>query len=63
MSDSRLAREYALTALTEDDRNRLSDLTAEWQMLADLSFADLILWVPKRKDYQSWPEEIGRAHV
>lgn len=64
MSDSRLAREYALTALTEDDRNRLSDLTAEWQMLADLSFADLILWVPKRKDYQSWPEGyIAIAHI
>ena len=56
MSDDRLTRMYALTALTDDDRERLSELTAEWQMLADLSFADLILWVPKRKDYLSWPE-------
>lgn len=64
MSDDRLARMYALTALTNDDRERLSELTAEWQMLADLSFADLILWVPKRKDYQSWPEGyVAVAHI
>ncbi|MEI6648107.1 MAG: sensor histidine kinase [Actinomycetes bacterium] len=52
------------TALTSDDRDRISELIAEWQLLADLSFADLILWVPKRKDYASWPEgHIAIAHI
>jgi two-component sensor histidine kinase len=52
------------TALTSADRDRLSELIAEWQLLADLSFADLILWVPKRKDYKSWPEgHIAIAHI
>jgi hypothetical protein len=32
--------------LTESESERLSELTAEWQLLADLSFADLVLWVP-----------------
>ena len=31
--------------LTESESERLSELTAEWQLLADLSFADLVLWV------------------
>jgi len=54
----------AQTALTDADRARLTDLLAEWQLLSDLSFADLILWVPKRKDYQSWPEgHIAVAHI
>ncbi|MEY4036702.1 MAG: hypothetical protein RL201_83, partial [Actinomycetota bacterium] len=34
---------------------RIRELTADWQLLADLSFADLILWVPLRKDFKSWP--------
>ena len=52
------------TALSTEDRERLSELIAEWQMLADLSFADLILWVPKRRDYQTWPEgHIALAHI
>jgi two-component sensor histidine kinase len=50
-NDDRLAQ----SALTESDRDHLSELLSEWQLLSDLSFADLILWVPKRKDYQSWP--------
>jgi len=57
---------YALesTALTAEDQERLSELTAEWQLLSDLSFADLILWVPKRRDYQSWPTgHIAIAHI
>ncbi len=33
----------------------LSELVAEWRLLADLSFADLILWLPIRKDETSWP--------
>ena len=52
------------TALSDSDRARIADLLAEWQLLSDLSFADLILWVPKRKDYQSWPEgHIALAHI
>ena len=52
------------TALTPADVERLSELITEWQLLADLSFADLILWVPLRKDYQSWPEgHIAFAHI
>ena len=31
------------TALTADDQERISELIAEWQLLSDLSFADLIL--------------------
>jgi two-component system, sensor histidine kinase PdtaS len=34
------------TALTEDDLEWLHLLVADWQLLADLSFADLVLWVP-----------------
>jgi len=52
------------TALTAGDQERISELIAEWQLLSDLSFADLILWVPKRKDYQSWPTgHIAIAHI
>jgi hypothetical protein len=38
------------------EREHLSDLVAEWRLLADLSFADLLLWLPMRKDEKSWPE-------
>ena len=52
------------TALTDDDRARLMELLAEWQLLSDLSFADLILWIPKRKDYKSWPDgHLAIAHI
>ncbi len=57
---------YAIesTALSAEDQERISELIAEWQLLSDLSFADLILWVPKRKDYQSWPTgHIAIAHT
>ena len=55
---------YSHTALSVKDRERLSELISEWQLLADLSFSDLILWVPKRKDYLSWPEgHIAIAHI
>ncbi|NYI06315.1 sensor histidine kinase [Allostreptomyces psammosilenae] len=39
-----LARQH--TALTEADLDWLHALVSEWQLLADLSFADLVLWVP-----------------
>ena len=52
------------TAITADDRTRLLELLAEWQLLSDLSFADLILWIPKRRDYKSWPDgHIAMAHI
>ena len=52
------------SALSSSDQNHISELLAEWQLLSDLSFADLILWIPKRKDYQSWPTGyIAMAHI
>jgi len=51
-------------ALTPEQIHRLHELTADWQMLSDLSFADLILWVPLRKDSKSWPAgHIAVAHI
>ena len=50
--------------LTPEKIHRLRELTADWQMLSDLSFADLILWVPIRKDTKSWPTgHIAVAHI
>jgi two-component sensor histidine kinase len=40
--------------LDEVDRAWLEHLVEEWSMLADLSFADLILWVPERDDNVFW---------
>jgi two-component sensor histidine kinase len=42
-----LARE--LTPLSEADIDWLHALVSDWQLLADLSFADLVLWAPLRK--------------
>ena len=44
------------SALSDSDLRRLQSLIAEWQLLADLSFADLLLWVPIREKENSWPE-------
>lgn len=44
------------TSLSEIEVARLGELVAEWQLLADISFADLILWVPRRADDKNWPE-------
>jgi len=44
------------SALSDSDLKRLQSLIAEWQLLADLSFADLLLWVPIREKENSWPE-------
>jgi len=44
------------TSLSAADVTRLGELVAEWQLLADISFADLVLWVPRRSDEKSWPE-------
>ncbi len=38
----------AATELGAEDREWLHVLVADWQLLADLSFSDLVLWVPTR---------------
>lgn len=43
------------TTLTKSDLEKLHALVADWQLLADLSFADLLLWVPLRSDDRNWP--------
>lgn len=54
----------ARTTITIDQASRLRELVAHWQLLADLSFADLILWVPIRKDISMWPTgHIAVAHI
>ena len=45
---SDLVRDH--TDLTEADLEWLHALVSDWQLLADLSFADLLLWVPLRGD-------------
>ena len=37
-----------LTSLSAPELEWLHSLVSDWQLLADLSFADLILWVPTR---------------
>ena len=52
------------TTITLDQADQLRELVANWQLLADLSFADLILWVPIRKDIKMWPSgHIAIAHI
>ena len=52
------------TTITLDQADRLRELVSNWQLLADLSFADLILWVPIRKDIKMWPSgHIAIAHI
>jgi two-component sensor histidine kinase len=42
------------TELTPADLAWLSRLQADWQIIADLSFADLVLWVPDREGTGFW---------
>ena len=52
------------TTVTIDQSHRIRELVADWQLLSDLSFADLILWVPIRKDVKLWPTgHIAVAHI
>ncbi|HRL50028.1 MAG TPA: histidine kinase N-terminal domain-containing protein [Propioniciclava sp.] len=44
----------AHTALSEDDTRWLVGLVDQWGMLSDLSFSDLILWVPDEDDNVFW---------
>ncbi len=42
------------TDLSEDEEQWLRLLVSEWQLLADLSFSDLVLWVPDRDPNVYW---------
>jgi len=42
------------TALSDDDLAWLHRLLADWQIIADLSFADLILWLPDAEGRGFW---------
>ena len=42
------------TDLDDDDVAWLQLLQADWQIVADLSFADLVLWLPDREDRGFW---------
>ena len=54
----------AIGALTGEDRKHIQELLGQWQLLSDLSFADLVLWVPKRSDYLTWPQGyLAVAHI
>ena len=44
----------AHTDLDEDDVAWLHRLMADWQIIADLSFADLVLWLPDREGRGFW---------
>lgn len=43
-----LIEEYGVVSLTDEQVEWLALLTSEWQVLADLASADLILWVPTK---------------
>jgi two-component sensor histidine kinase len=42
------------TDLAEEDLDWLHFLIADWQIIADLSFADLVLWLPDRGGHGFW---------
>jgi two-component sensor histidine kinase len=54
-----LARGYS--SLSGADLEWLHSLVSDWQLLADLSFADLILWVPVRSPDGSGPTAGART--
>ena len=55
---------HSRSSITIDQAHRLRELVADWQLLSDLSFADLILWVPIRKDVKLWPTgHVAVAHI
>ncbi|NQW74966.1 MAG: sensor histidine kinase [Candidatus Planktophila sp.] len=52
------------SSITINQAQRLRELVSDWQLLSDLSFADLILWVPIRKDVKLWPTgHVAIAHI
>jgi two-component system, sensor histidine kinase PdtaS len=42
------------TDLDDDDLEWLHQLISDWQIIADLSFADLVLWLPDREGNGFW---------
>ena len=42
------------TALADEEHQQLGLLVSEWQLLADLAFSDLVLWVPDRDPNGFW---------
>ena len=42
------------TSLTSDDVAWLHALVADWQIIADLSFSDLVLWIPDAESKGMW---------
>ncbi len=44
----------AHTDLDSDDLAWLQRLMADWQIIADLSFADLVLWLPDHEGKGFW---------
>lgn len=55
---------HGRSPLAPEHIHRLQELVADWQLLADLSFADLMLWVPLRKDFKNWPTGyVAVAHI
>jgi two-component sensor histidine kinase len=55
---------HGRSPISAKEIHKLRELVADWQILSDLSFADLILWVPIRKDTMSWPTGyIAVAHI
>ena len=42
------------TDLVDDDLAWLQLLMADWQIIADLSFADLVLWLPDKEGTGYW---------
>jgi len=55
---------HGRSSVTINQAHRLREVVADWQLLSDLSFADLILWVPIRKDVKLWPTgHVAVAHI
>jgi two-component sensor histidine kinase len=52
-----------LTSLSAPELEWLHSLVSDWQLLADLSFADLILWVPLRVPQDAAEDDTGRGWV
>jgi two-component sensor histidine kinase len=48
------------TDLDTEDLEWIHSLVSDWQLLADLSFADLVLWVPKRSARPAARGEVDR---
>jgi hypothetical protein len=55
------------TSLSAEDAGHLQMVVAEWQLLADLSFADFLLWVPVGEEFlcvaQARPTTALTAHA